>query len=159
MDQEERSALARMTENVKRMPLLWYENEAGERWVPPDNWELLVQPPEGYVYQSYRNPQGLITEVTRVDERIAGGSKGFPGELVLALLRPTIVETARQQFRYGDRVPHLTFNQAVLAATCCERCMNVWAHRAGLRWGYRVRSPEWLECGTSCEGCESLTDA
>jgi hypothetical protein len=160
MDHKERSALDRMTENVKRMPLIWYENENGDRWAPPEDWQpWLVRPPESYVYQGHRNPQTLVTEVTRDGERIAGGSKSFPAELVLALLRPTIVEVARQQFRYGDRPALMTFDQAVLAATSCERCMNVWAHRAGLRWGYRVHSPEWHECGTSCEGCQNLTDS
>lgn len=49
----------------------------------------------------------------------------------------------------------LTLSEAiVVAATCCEACMNVLAHECGLDWGYEHGSKEWHDCGTSCHFCE-----
>ena len=46
----------------------------------------------------------------------------------------------------------------IIAATSCERCMNVLAHRYVLDWGYEEGSKEWEKVGTSCQFCEDNVD-
>lgn len=41
--------------------ILWYQNEAGEKWVPPCNYNGTPEPPKGFIYQVYRNPMELRT--------------------------------------------------------------------------------------------------
>ena len=42
----------------------------------------------------------------------------------------------------------------IIAATSCERCMNVLAHKYGLDWGYEEGSEDWKKTNTSCQFCE-----
>jgi hypothetical protein len=47
-----------------------------------------------------------------------------------------------------------TLSEAIIiAARCCERCMNALAYKYGLDWGYEEYSEEWQKCGTSCKFC------
>ena len=46
----------------------------------------------------------------------------------------------------------------IIAATFCERCMNVLAYKYGLDWGYEEGSKEWQGVGTSCQFCEDNED-
>ena len=46
----------------------------------------------------------------------------------------------------------------IIAATSCERCMNVLADKYGLDWGYEEGSEEWEKTGTSCQFCEEEAD-
>ena len=46
----------------------------------------------------------------------------------------------------------------IIAATSCERCMNVLALKYGLNWGYEEGSEEWEKVGTSCQFCEDNVD-
>lgn len=84
------------------------------------------------------------------------GTTGYPADLVLAMLRPSVIELARQCYRYGfPAIPFLSYNQAVLhASIACEKCLNVLCYRYGTKDGYPYRSKEWHKAGTSCELCE-----
>ena len=46
------------------------------------------------------------------------------------------------------------FDEAVLRASGCERCMNALAHEFGLGWGYPRGGEEWAKTNTSCAWCE-----
>ena len=83
------------------------------------------------------------------------GHTGYPTDLVMAMLRPSAVEIARQILRYGiPALPYTSFTQAVLTAkTACEACLNALCHRYGLKDGYRKGSKEWKMAGTSCDLC------
>lgn len=51
-----------------------------------------------------------------------------------------------------------TLKESILiAATSCERCMNVLRNKYGLD-GYEEYSEEWQKCGTSCEFCRESED-
>lgn len=84
------------------------------------------------------------------------GESGYPTDLVMAMLRPSFVELARQIYRFGlPAIPFTDFTQAVLySKTACERCVNSLAYRHGLNWGYRRKSDKWHKAGTSCELCD-----
>ena len=145
---------------MKTLPTLWYENEAGARWIPPPNYPTHdVYPPDGFHYQRSRFPRYLRDMVLRCfpdrSERVCEGESGWSGDLVMALVRPTFLERARAVLRYGSPGPRLSVDQAVLhAAVGCERCMNTLAHRVGLIWGYRPGSVE-DRARTSCEVCRA----
>ena len=84
------------------------------------------------------------------------GSRGYRGDLVLAMTRPSLLERLRQVYRYGlPAIPWGNHGQAVLtAATACEACMNVLCYRHGLADGYPKGSDAWKRAGTSCELCD-----
>jgi hypothetical protein len=52
------------------LPTLWYENKAGERWVPDPN-DPYGSPPEGFIYQHSRFPRTLVENVLRLVTREA----------------------------------------------------------------------------------------
>ena len=87
---------------------------------------------------------------------LLSGSCGYPGDLVLAMTRPSLLERARQVYRYGlPAIPWSDHGQAVLTAkTACEACLNVLCYRHGLADGYPKGSDAWQAAGTSCELCD-----
>lgn len=196
------------------LPTLWFENEAGDVWVPwfghvpplpaPESDEDMAPPP-GFNYQFSRFPRELTENVLRLitqedvdacaheevvldhgliegyegricrscggrqvrkvgepwppwtgsgSKSVATGHSSYPVDLVLAMTRPTPqeIETAT---RRGHIIRPLSFERAVLlAATSCERCLNVLCWRHGLNDGYEEGSPEWEKTRTSCQLCE-----
>lgn len=137
---------------------LWYENAQREKWVPPLNEGDENRPP-GFIYQWSRFPCTLRTNVL-LDEggrsrSISSGSCSWSADLVLALVRPSIIERARQFLRSGHFKKCIpTMQQAILVAvTSCEACSNSLAFEHGLNWGYRRYSKKYFEAGTSCELC------
>lgn len=44
-------------------PTIWYENEAGDEWVPP---EMIVPPPEGFVFMHSMFPAQLVESISRL---------------------------------------------------------------------------------------------
>lgn len=87
---------------------------------------------------------------------VMSGSTGYPSDIVLAMLRPSAVEIARQVLRYGSpasKAPRYS-SAVLLATTACEACLNVLCHRYGLVDGYRKGSKEWRKAGTACDLCE-----
>jgi hypothetical protein len=87
---------------------------------------------------------------------LMSGSCGYPGDLVLAMTRPSLTERVRQVYRYGlPAIPWGDYGQAVLTAkTACEACQHVLSYRHGLAHGYPKGSDEWKRAGTSCELCD-----
>jgi len=85
------------------------------------------------------------------------GHSGYTSDVVMAMLRPSWIEIARQIYRYGvPAIPFTDFDQAVLyVAKSCERCLNVLCYRHGINDGYPKGSKEWAKAGTSCELCDS----
>lgn len=128
---------------MKIPPYFWYENKAGKRWIPPSL--LSVKPPRGFIYQRSRRPMQLSESVCVVGGgEIMRSSRGVSEELVAALVglkkrpgRPTIS------------------GAMLLVGVACERCLNVMAYNAGLRWGYRKGSKQYRACNTSCELCRT----
>ena len=50
-----------------------------------------------------------------------------------------------------------SLSQSILiAANACSRCMNSLAHKYGLSWGYKEKSPEWEKTNTECDFCKEL---
>lgn len=87
---------------------------------------------------------------------LMSGASTYSGDLVLAMTRPSLMELARQVYRYGfPAVPFGDYGQAVMyAAVSCEACRNALAYRYGLPWGYPRGSDDWYKAGTSCELCD-----
>lgn len=49
-----------------KMPILWWENEAGDRWIQPFGPGEIESPPPGYIYQWSRFPTVLREHVLRM---------------------------------------------------------------------------------------------
>jgi len=142
----------------RTVPILWYENAAGEKWWPPAGFCDPHGHPPGYIYQWFRNPCELHESVCRVDEgsssRIGGGSSTWDPDLVTNMVRPTLRTRIRQVLRSASFVPLFALDEAiVIAATSCERCMNVLHWRYATGHGYPPWSPQFRETNTSCEHC------
>ena len=83
------------------------------------------------------------------------GSGSWPGDLVLAMVRPSDEELQKATERYGSPGRILDLDDAiVVAADFCSRCTNALAHRYGLDWGYERGSKEWDDTRTECELCK-----
>lgn len=79
---------------------------------------------------------------------------GFSEALVLAMVRPSAFEVTIAAQR-GHTIQPVSFERAViLAATACERCLNVLLYRHGLHDGYEEGSEEWSRSNTRCKMCE-----
>jgi hypothetical protein len=146
-----------MIQRARAAPLLWYENDERERFVL-GKADSEPAPETGFKYQHSRFPASLHHAVLLVKDGksspVATAVVDYSTELVLALCRPLQREQELQLDRYGFVMLGMEFDKAVLAAASCERCMNAFAHRAGLEWGYPVGSTKWQQAGTSCELCE-----
>lgn len=84
---------------------------------------------------------------------VGSGSSSFPSDLVLAMTRPTPdeIHTAEQR---GHTIVPVDFDVAtILAATSCERCLNVLLYRHGCDDGYEEGSAEWQKANTRCDLC------
>lgn len=138
-----------------QIPTLWYENEAGEQWVPAEG--SLDAPPPGFNYLHSRFPRMLREEVLRVGGgKVMTADVSWPDDLVLAMVRPTAEELAVARSRHGSTPRILGMDDAILlAATSCERCLNALLWHYGTPDGYRKGSPEWLACPTSCAICRT----
>lgn len=144
-------------EYEKKIPQLWYENEEGVRWLPGlDDHE----PPPEFKYQRSRFATHVTDNVLKLNEdgtstRLITGSQGYPGDLMIALARPSLIERLKVFFRTGEWIKPMKVDQAILtAATACEGCMNVLAYERCLDWGYERNSPEHERVGTSCDLCK-----
>lgn len=131
------------TIDAKSLPTLWYENEAGDKYVPPLDGEMPPEIPEGFEYQHSRFPTILREDVLRTKpegdgcEQVCAMNSGWQPDLVLALTRKG-----------------MTLSEAIIvSATACERCMNVLADECGLSWGYAWGSEEWRKSNTVCDFC------
>lgn len=81
------------------------------------------------------------------------GTSTYPEDLVLAMVRPSPGEIATASER-GHQIYPVKFERAVLlAATSCERCLNVLLWRHGLDDGYEEGSPDWSKANTKCDLC------
>lgn len=137
-------------------PQLWYENQEGKRWIPSqEQIHSMPVPPEGFIYQHSRFPRYLHDSICTDKGEIMRGSSGWPGDLVLALVRPTWRERIVAIARYGTPAPRYDLDEAIILATGCGGCVNRLAHRAGLMWGYRVGSAR-DRSRTSCEFCKPV---
>jgi hypothetical protein len=142
-----------------RFETLWYEDNDGN-YYPYEGFDTST--PEGATIQVSRFPFQLTTTYLTLKE--GGGSSllmransGYSSDLMLAMIRPSAKELAKQFVRYGWFAKVQEPKMAVfLAAATCERCTNSLAHRYGLDWGYRGGSDKWHLAGTSCNRCEHL---
>lgn len=186
------------------LPTLWFENEAGDVWIPwfghatprePNDDEKV---PPGFNYQFSRFPRELTETVLQIitqedidacdheetvidhglieglegricrscggrqikkdaepwpavwtgagsSRSVATGRSTYPVDLVLAMTRPT-PEEIKVALQRGYTILPTSFERAViLAATSCERCLNVLCWRHGLNDGYEEGSPEWAK--------------
>lgn len=136
-----------------RAPILWFENQNGDKWYPPVGFSDPDGAPEGYRYMWFRNPFQVQDEIYDGKVKLMSGSSTYPGDLALALCRPSWRERLRAILRYGWVGPRMPLDFAILRAIGCERCMNADAHRVGLTWGYRRGGDEWATCRTECKYC------
>lgn len=137
------------------IPVLWYENALGERFVP-DPRLCGEDVPEGFIYQHFRHPFEVQESICTNEGSVGRGTQSYPGDLALALTRPSWREKFLQVLRYG-RWRTRPFDEAIIRSACsCERCMNVLAHEAGLGWGYRWGSREYTRSRTVCEWCRDI---
>lgn len=120
----------------------------------------LIEGLEGRICRSCGGSQTKKVGEPWPKEWTGGGSKEafsststFPIDLVLAMTRPTPQEFQTAALR-GHTIVPMDFERAVIiAATSCERCMNVLLYRHGLRDGYEEGSEQWAESPTQCHFC------
>ena len=134
------------------VPILWFENEYGQKWFPPTDMDPYASQPDGFRYMHYRNPLEIYDEIYAGREQIMRGGCSYPANLVLALTRPNLMEKLRAIFRYGWIGPRLPLDQAILRASGCSKCLNTLSHRVGLKDGYKKDSKK-DDSRTSCEYC------
>ena len=72
---------------------------------------------------------------------VYSGTSSWPEDLALAIANS------------GD---YSLSTSITIAATSCERCMNVLAHKYELEWGYEEGSEDWKKTNTSCQFCEGI---
>lgn len=136
------------------VPILWYENAAGERWNPPDRYAGDPPPPDGFEYQHFRNPCELHDSICTSEGRLATGCQTWSPNLVVNMVRPRLWTRLRQLLRCAWLPPLHTLGDAIIiTATSCERCINVLHYRYVTGDGYAYGSPEWLRCPTECDYC------
>jgi hypothetical protein len=197
---------------------IWYENEAGERWVPHLAGPEPMNTPDGFFYHHAQFPFYVNHDVLKVVQRaevdacqhdpddvrpdrglidgyrgrccgscggrqviaddgrdwppvwdasgsirIISGERGYPGELVLAMTRPTEDEKTRSHERWvASKRPERPLvkrlygldDAILIAARACEGCMNVLLWEYGCNDGYPWHSPDHLRAGTSCLFCK-----
>ena len=128
--------------DLTALPELWYENEAGDKWIPEGS-SIWPGAPEGFIYQHSMFPDVLHHEVLRVkadntSEKVMDMEGSWSEDLVLGLVRKG-----------------MTLSEAILVAgTACEKCLNVLAHECGLDRGYAEGSEEAIRSHTECEFCK-----
>ena len=136
------------------VPILWYENEAGEKWYPPADHDDPGAHPDGFCYMRFRNPLEVYDEIHTPEGGRMRRCSTYSGPLALALSRPSWREMLIATLRYGWPGPRMPLDAAILlAAESCERCMNALVHRVGLSNGYRKGSASWQRSRTECEYC------
>jgi hypothetical protein len=120
-------------------PVLWYENERGERWIPVslDKLQSPDDSPEGFKYQRSQFPCELHDSCCTTRGQVMSGSSGWNEELVMAL--------ATTGYKLGEAI--------LIVGNMCERCTNAAAYWYGLDWGYANGSIEWRRANTECEFC------
>ncbi len=122
-------------------PTMWYENEHGERWTPPDDPSPQSPRPEGFHYMRIQDVSHMHEMFFRVDglegKKILDGEVGFGHDVVEAMVRAGFAL---------DRA-------MLICANACERCGNALAWEFGVG-GYEHGSWQWEEAGTSCLICE-----
>lgn len=173
--------------NPDTIPILWYENQEGDRWVP--SYKDNESPPDGFIYQHSRFPTVLRHNILKVIQReevdacnhtdsivkTGGWTEGLEGRKcrrcggsqLKDIDKPWPEEwdaSGSQQVFTGESsysedlvvamLKDYSLSQAILiAATCCERCMNAFAYGYGLTWGYEIFSDEWQAARTVCQFC------
>lgn len=143
----------------RSVPILWYENEQGDRWYPPDNYNGVPPPPDGFRYQWFRNPCELHESVCPAagGPRIMSGTASWDPDLVMAMVRPWWLLRFQQFLSNGGRFPRRYKLDAAIVkvATSCERCLNALAYEyQGIEHGYRRFGPSWRRSNTRCEDCD-----
>lgn len=119
-------------------PTFWYENKAGDRWIPgSDHFIDGGGVPDGFEYQWSSQPCCLHDSCCTTKGPVMSGSSGWSEDLVMAM--------ANRGYRLSDAI--------MIAAHSCERCMNSLAFKFGLKWGYERGSAEWKHSNTSCDMC------
>jgi hypothetical protein len=123
-------------------PTLWYENSAGEKWIPDEaHLRNMTPPPEGFSYQHSQFPHDLHHSCCTVPgPEIFRGSSSWSEDLVLAM-------ATNGGYKLSEAI--------LIAANMCERCMNAAAHDHGLKWGYARGSAAWRQSNTECEFCQN----
>ena len=67
---------------IASLPRLWYANEDGERWIPPEDYSGAHPPPPGFVYQHSRFPTTLTDGVLRLTQATEVEACPHPSESV-----------------------------------------------------------------------------
>ncbi len=131
---------------ASQLPTLWYENEDGDRWIPPKNFPTgeCNAPPEGFIYQHSMFPSDLKHLILGPKEgggstEYASGSSTYSEDLVTAMVKQNA---------------YPLFDSIMIAANACERCLNVLLHKYGLDDGYPEYSEQWQRSDTVCQFCE-----
>ena len=128
---------------------LWFEDKDGN-CVGEPYFKNEPTVPKKAVYQVTRFPTELTTTCLKLtpeegeeigSRKVYSGTSSWPEDLVLAIANS------------GD---YSLSASIIIAATSCERCMNVLAHKYGLDWGYAEGSEEWRKTNTSCQFCEGI---
>jgi len=70
---------------------LWYENDDGDKWIPPDSYNGYKPPPDGFKYQWSRFPNMLREDCLEIDEsgshQVMSGEMSFQEDLVIAIVK------------------------------------------------------------------------
>lgn len=127
----------------KELPILWYENEKGEEFIPDISGNMPPEIPEGFKFQLSRFPHVLRTSMLRINpdgtsKEVLTMESTWPEDLVLAMVNS------------GEKLGH----SITVASESCERCLNALSHKYGLSDGYPEGSPQWEEAGTRCMFCK-----
>jgi hypothetical protein len=140
--------------NIK-LKIFWYEDADGN-YLGEVTSENCNKPPENAKYRRSRNPNELREQIFIIEtgKLLIESTCTYSTDLVLAMIRPSIVERTRALSR-GFTKSLLDFEQAVLTIVdSCEACMNAEAYERGLTWGYPRYGLRYKETNSSCIFCK-----
>jgi hypothetical protein len=123
---------------------LWYENEQGDKWVPPKGYCGSPKPPAGFIYQRSQFPFSVHEVMLRCYEdksvEVCSGNSSWPENLVLAMTNS------------GD---YGLYQAIFVAANACSRCLNALSFTyLGSEEGFSEDSEEYKYSNTRCEWCD-----
>lgn len=142
-------------------PTLWFENEAGDRWIPTDD-ELTLGPampvPDGYDYSCFRFPH-MVTE--RCYRMRASGRQSLVVETEATWPADLVERMVQATGNDPDGARRFALYDAILvAASACSRCLNALYYRyTDGHDGYAEDSEEYRASLTRCLFCETEAEA
>lgn len=138
---------------LKPFPVMWWENEDGDTWVPDLTKDAGDFPPPGtYPYAHSCFPLDITHQIYKV--RPDGG---YGTDDLIGTLNSGLSSDSGDLAIVMRQVDGISLAEALgLVANSCERCHNIMLNHYGFDDGYTKDSPEAQRVGTHCRLCRQV---